>query len=184
MPALPKHGKPLIAVEAARHKKDIYGEKPLARTIAEQQAIVRAVQKHKRIWQTGSWQRSKPNFRKAAAIVRNGLIGKVTRVEVGLPANHTDFAHTAPALREKLAALPDKPTDPAKITPGTPAWNLAVSEPPPELDYETWIGPSKMEPYIQARVHMNWRWNYNTGGGQLLDWIGHHCDIAHWGLDM
>jgi len=33
-------------------------------------------------------------------------------------------------------------------------------------------------------VHMNWRWNYNTGGGQLLDWIGHHCDIAHWGLDF
>jgi predicted dehydrogenase len=39
-----------------------------------------------------------------------------------------------------------------------------------------------MEPYIQARVHMNWRWNYNTGGGQLMDWIGHHGDIAHWGL--
>jgi predicted dehydrogenase len=35
---------------------------------------------------------------------------------------------------------------------------------------------------VQARGHMNWRWNYNTGGGQLLDWIGHHCDIAHWGL--
>ena len=45
-----------------------------------------------------------------------------------------------------------------------------------------WIGPAQMEPYIEARVHMNWRWNYNTGGGQLLDWIGHHCDIAHWGM--
>jgi predicted dehydrogenase len=39
-----------------------------------------------------------------------------------------------------------------------------------------------MEPYIEPRVHMDWRWNYNTGGGQLLDWIGHHGDIAHWGL--
>jgi predicted dehydrogenase len=39
-------------------------------------------------------------------------------------------------------------------------------------------------PYIEARVHMNWRWHYNTGGGQLLDWIGHHGDIAHWGLDF
>ena len=29
---------------------------------------------------------------------------------------------------------------------------------------------------------MNWRWNYNTGGGQLMDWVGHHVDIAHWGL--
>jgi predicted dehydrogenase len=41
-----------------------------------------------------------------------------------------------------------------------------------------------MEPYIKQRVHMNWRWNYNTGGGQLLDWVGHHLDIAHWGLDF
>jgi len=39
-----------------------------------------------------------------------------------------------------------------------------------------------MEPYIEARVNKNWRWNYNTGGGQLMDWIGHHGDIAHWGL--
>ncbi len=59
---------------------------------------------------------------------------------------------------------------------------MAVSQPPAELDYETWIGPSRMEPYIKQRVHMDWRWNYNTGGGELLDWIGHHCDIAHWGL--
>jgi predicted dehydrogenase len=41
-----------------------------------------------------------------------------------------------------------------------------------------------MMPYIEARVHMNWRWHYNTGGGQLLDWVGHHCDIAHWGMDF
>ena len=60
---------------------------------------------------------------------------------------------------------------------------MTPSDPPPELDYDFWIGPSQMEPYIKGRVHMNWRWNYNIGGGQLLDWIGHHCDIAHWGLD-
>jgi predicted dehydrogenase len=41
-----------------------------------------------------------------------------------------------------------------------------------------------MEDYIEGRVHMNWRWNYNIGGGQLLDWVGHHVDIAHWGLDL
>jgi predicted dehydrogenase len=68
------------------------------------------------------------------------------------------------------------------VLPGSADWDKAVSEPPPELDYETWIGPATMEPYIRARNHMNWRWNYNTGGGQLMDWIGHHCDIAHWGL--
>lgn len=158
MIAIPDHWHALAATEAANQKKDIFGEKPLARTIAEQQAIVKAVQKNNRIWQTGSWQRSLENFRKGAEIVRNGLIGKVKHVEVGLPGGHVDFKKTK-----------DK---------------LFVSEVPKELDYEMWVGPSQMMPYIEGRLHMNWRWNYNFGGGQLLDWIGHHCDIAHWGLDF
>lgn len=58
MLAVPDTWHALVAIEAANNKKDIYGEKPLARTIAEQQAIVRAVQQNGRIWQTGSWQRS------------------------------------------------------------------------------------------------------------------------------
>jgi len=182
MLAVPDHWHALVATEAARRKLDIYGEKPLAKTIAEQQAIVQAVEKHNVIWQTGSWQRSQPTFHKAAEIVRNGLIGDVTRVEVGLPAGHHDFANTAPELLEKLSAL--QISDLSKVLPGTAAWDLAVTPPPAELDFERWIGPSKMEPYIKQRVHRNWRWNYNTGGGQLLDWIGHHCDIAHWGLDF
>ncbi|MFP5207958.1 MAG: Gfo/Idh/MocA family protein [Acidobacteriota bacterium] len=182
MIAVPDHWHALVAIEAANRKKDIYSEKPLAHTIAEQQAIVKAVERNGNIWQTGSWQRSVPNFHKAAEIVRNGLIGNVYRVEVGLPAGHHDFAGTEPELVARLAQLPGKITDPSLIVPGTPAWNLAVSDPPPELDYNMWIGPSKMEPYIRARVHRNWRWNYNTGGGQLMDWIGHHGDIAHWGL--
>lgn len=157
MLAVPDHWHALMSVEAAKNKKDIFGEKPLARTIAEQQAIVKAVQRNKCIWQTGSWQRSERNFHYGSEIVRNGLIGKLKRVEVGLPAGHADFMKTK-----------DKTT---------------ITAPPTHLDYETWIGPSKMEPYIEARVHMNWRWNYNTGGGQLLDWIGHHCDIAHWGMN-
>src|SRR5579863_2064107 len=182
MIAIPDQWHALAATEAANRKKDIYGEKPLARTIAEQQAIVRAVEKNNVIWQTGSWQRSVPNFHKAAEIVRNGLIGTVTHVEVGLPGGHHDFPGTVPALLARLSTLPEKITSPAQIVPGTPAWDLAVTEPPADFDYDTWIGPSKMEPYIQARVYQNWRWNYNTGAGQLMDWIGHHGDIAHWGL--
>ena len=157
MLALPDNWHALAATEAARQGKDIYGEKPLARTIAEQQAIVKAVQKYNRIWQTGSWQRSQDNFRIGAEIVRNGLIGKLQRVEVGLPEGHKDFAGT----KDKMSVTP----------------------PPAELDYEMWIGPAAMQDYIEARVHKNWRWDYNIGGGQLLDWIGHHCDIAHWGMD-
>jgi predicted dehydrogenase len=184
MLAVPDNWHALVSTEAANNKKDIYGEKPLARTIVEQQAIVKAVQSNKRIWQTGSWQRSQAPFRKAAEIVRNGLIGKVTHVEVGLPEGHHDFAGTSKSILNKLASLPGSPHDLSKVVPNTPAWNLAVTRPPQELDYDTWLGPARAEDYIESRVHMNWRWNYNIGGGQLLDWIGHHCDIAHWGLDF
>jgi predicted dehydrogenase len=184
MIAVPDQWHALLATAAANRKKDIYGEKPLARTIREQQAIVKAVQQNNLIWQTGSWQRSLPMFRHACEIVRNDLIGNVQRVEVGLPGGHHDFPGTVLALMKKLAALPDKITSPAQIVPGTPAWDLAVSAPPEEFDFDRWLGPSKEEPYIEQRVYQNWRWNYNTGGGQLLDWIGHHGDIAHWGLDF
>ncbi len=157
MIAIPDNWHALVATEAARTGKHIYGEKPLARTIAEQQAIVNAVKKYDVIWQTGSWQRSQSQYRMAAEFVRNGLIGKLQNLVVGLPSGHHDFAGTGSKTQ--------------------------VTAPPPELDYEMWIGPATMEDYIEARVHKNWRWNYNIGGGQLLDWIGHHCDIAHWGMD-
>jgi predicted dehydrogenase len=157
MIATPDHWHELVAVEAAKQGKDIYGEKPLGKTVAEQQAMVKAVEKNKRVWQTGSWQRSEKNFHYGAEIVRNGMIGKIKRVEVGLPSGHTDFAGT----KDKMSVTP----------------------PPARLDYNFWIGPSTMMPYIEGRIHKNWRWNYNTGGGQLMDWIGHHCDIAHWGMD-
>jgi len=182
MIAIPDQWHAIVATAAANRKKDIYGEKPLARTIHEQQAIVKAVQQNNIIWQTGSWQRSLPTFHKAAEIVRNGLIGTVTHVEVGLPGGHHDFPGTVPALMKRLAEAGIKVGSPAEIVPGTPAWDVAVTQPPPELDFDRWLGPSKSEPYIEARVYQNWRWNYNTGGGQLLDWIGHHGDIAHWGL--
>jgi predicted dehydrogenase len=161
MIAVPDHWHALAYTEAARQKKDIYGEKPLAKTVAEQQAIVRAGQQNKIIFQTGSWRRSQASYRRACEIVRNGLIGKLTRVEVGLLDGHIDF------IAQNDGADPSQ-------EPATP---------PAELDYDTWLGPSKSVPYIQARGHMNWRWNYNTGGGMLMDWIGHHCDIAHWGMD-
>ena len=182
MLAVPDHWHELVATEAARQGKDIYGEKPLAKTIVEQQHIVRAVEKHHLIWQTGSWQRSGATFRKAAEIVRNGMIGRVTHVEVGLPSGWFDFKGTAPELLEKLGQPTNNSAYFSTILPGSKDWEIAVSEPPAGFDYDKWIGPSRMEPYIKQRVHMDWRWNYNTGGGQLLDWVGHHCDIAHWGL--
>jgi len=55
---------------------------------------------------------------------------------------------------------------------------------PAGLDYDLWCGPSRMLPFHPQRLHWNWRWCLDYGGGQMMDWIGHHNDIAHWGLDM
>jgi predicted dehydrogenase len=154
--AVPDHWHGIVAVSAARAKKDIYGEKPLAHNFHEGTMIRDAVKQYDRIWQTGSWQRSKENFRKACELVRNGRIGKVTRVEVGLPEGHYDFA-------------------------GTKALT-AITAPPETLLWDRWLGPAPEAPYCPARVHKNWRWNLDYGGGQIMDWVGHHVDIAHWGM--
>jgi predicted dehydrogenase len=152
----PDHWHSIPAILAAQAKKDIFCEKPLSHTLAEGIAMVNAVQQNQRIWQTGSWQRSVLNFRWAAGLVANGQIGRIQRVEVGLPAGHSDFEKTGNQCPNGSA--------------------------PAEVDYNFWIGPAQMVPFNRCRFHKNWRWSYNTGGGQLMDWIGHHCDIAHWGL--
>lgn len=154
--AVPDQWHAILATTALAAGLDVYGEKPLTHSLKEGRALCDAVKRYGRVWQTGSWQRSEENFHRACELVRNGRIGKILRVEVGLPSGYTDFARTFG--QEKI-------------------------EPPPAgLDYDTWIGPAPWLPYCKARVHMNWRWNMNYGGGQLMDWIGHHLDIAHWGM--
>jgi len=156
--ALPDHWHSIPAIEAARAGIDIYGEKPLSHTLREGRAMCEAVKRYGRVWQTGSWQRSVEKFHRACELVRNGRIGKVKYVEVGLGRGHSDYAHT----RDKQ-------------TPG-PA--------PKELDYEFWLGPAPWARYCPARVHKNWRWVLDYGGGKVMDWVGHHLDIAHWGLGL
>ncbi len=150
----PDHWHGVISVMALDAGKDVYGEKPLTRTLKEGRAICDAVERNSSVWQTGSWQRSRHNFRHAAQIVRNGWIGEVKKVEVGLPSGY--YARKDETLQKA----------------------------PQGLDYDMWLGPAPYEPYCPARVHVNWRWHLDYGGGQLMDWVGHHVDIAHWGLGM
>jgi len=152
----PDHWHSIPAVEAANARKDIFCEKPLSKTLDEGIAMVNAAEKNHRIWQTGSWQRSDANFRQGAELVLNGYIGKVKRVEVGLPSGHADFEGTG------------------GHTPDT--------KPPEYVNYDFWVGPSAWLAFNKGHFHKNWRWNYDFGGGQLMDWIGHHNDIGHWGL--
>jgi predicted dehydrogenase len=156
--AVPDHWHAILSTTAVRAGLDVYGEKPFTHRLREGRTLCDAIQRYGRVWQTGSWQRSEDNFHRACELVRNGRVGKVLRVEVGLPSGHFDFARTFGQER--------------------------IEDPPAGLDYDTWLGPAPWSPYCKARVHMNWRWNMDYGGGQLVDWIGHHLDIAHWGLDL
>jgi predicted dehydrogenase len=155
--ALPDHWHAIPAIEAARAGLDIHGEKPLTHNLAQGRALCDAVKNYSRIWQTGSWQRSVTNFHRACELVRNSFVGKIIRVEVGLGGGFSDYAKTR-----------------GQETPG-PA--------PVELDYNRWLGPAPWAPYCPARVHKNWRWHLDYGGGRIMDWVGHHVDIAHWGMD-
>ena len=144
---------------AARAGKDIFGEKPLSHSLVEGRAMCDAIKKYDRVWQTGSWQRAQSHFRFACELVLNGCIGKIHTVEVGLPSGMGDFGEGTMG----------------KETPETP---------PETLDWDRWLGPAPSSPYCPARVHKTWRWVMDHGGGQLMDWVGHHVDIAHWGLGM
>lgn len=153
----PDHWHAVIAVAAAKAGKDIYGEKPFSHSLREGRAMCDAIERYGRVWQTGSWQRSETRFRFACELVLNGRIGRVRHVDVGLPEGFS--------------------TDGGEE-------GETVTKPPPELDYDFWLGPAPYADYVPARVHWNWRWNLEYGGGQLLDWVGHHVDIAHWGLGL
>ena len=83
----PDHWHAQIGVDAVRAGKDVYLQKPASLTIAEGRALSNAVQASGRILQIGSQQRSTAQFRYAAELVRNGRIGDLQRVEVGLPGD-------------------------------------------------------------------------------------------------
>lgn len=153
--ATPDHWHALCTHEALQAGKDVYCEKPITHLFAEGQAIVAEVEKQKAVFQTGSQQRSDPLFQKLVELVRNGVIGDVQSVEVGLP----------PGYRK-------------------PMGSTEVVRPRSGLDYEFWCGPSPQLPLMQATHHRWWRGHRAFGGGVLMDWIGHHNDIAHWAIGM
>jgi len=154
--ALPDHWHTIPAVAAAQAGLDIYGEKPLSRSIRESRAICDAVKRYGRIWQTGSQQRSSENFRFACELVRNGVIGKVHTVEVGLPNGPSTGPRQPLPVPEHLD------------------WNMWLG-PAPWRPFTN---------FGRGGPHWDWRWIMDYSCGQLTDWAGHHIDIAHWGLDL
>ena len=152
--ATPDHWHALITVDACKAGKDVYCEKPLTLTIAEGRKMVEVARAQKRIVQTGSQQRSGKDFLLACELVRNGRLGKLQKVLVGLPG--ANF---------KGPPVPD-------------------AEPPAYLDYDFWLGPAPKRPYNEKRVHYNFRFFWDYSGGQMTNFGAHDLDIAQWGLGM
>lgn len=152
----PDHWHAILAVAAAKAGKDIYCQKPLSLTIAEGRAMSDAVRDAGVVFQTGSQQRSDSNFRRACELVRNGRIGDLRRVKVGMPSGRPDYGKTAD--QHAPQAVPDG------------------------FDYDFWLGPAPEADYCPARVGVNFRWIFAYSGGQVTDWGGHHPDCAQWGM--
>lgn len=158
--ATPDHWHASIGILAAKAGKDIYCEKPLTQTIHEARALVKTVRKHRRVFQVGSMQRSSREFRRACQLVRNGAIGTIQEIQVGVggPGRWCD--------------LPGQPAEPGLD------WNLWLG-PAPWREYNAELSPRGVHTHFP-----NWRSYREYGGGMITDWGAHHFDIAQWALGM
>jgi len=158
--ATPDHWHAIICIEALKNGKDVYCEKPLTHNVHEAKELIKAVDKYKRILQTGSMQRSAREFRVACELVQNGVIGKISHVECQFGS-------------------PGKPYDLKKedMEPGLD-WNMWCG-PGPLVDYNPILAPRGIHTHFP-----HWRHYKEFGGGAVTDWGAHHLDIAQWGLGM
>lgn len=155
----PDHWHSHIAVHAVNAGKDVYLQKPASLTIADGRALSDAVQRTGQILQIGSQQRSWEQFRIACELVRNGRIGKLKEVYVGLPGDPSG---------EKQVAMP---------VPKNLDYDMWLG-PTPEVYYtEKRVHPN------QGYGRPGWLRCEQFGAGMITGWGAHHIDTAHWGMD-
>ncbi len=158
--ATPEHWHALMAIEAARQRKDMYIEKPLSMSVAESKAVRDAVNRYDVVFQFGTQQRSYEKFRFACELVRNRRIGKL---------------HTIIVSSHSSITCPNQPTEPVPDKK--------------EFDYDMWLGPAPLAPYSYERCASRdmgtmgmWTFIYDYSlGGLSGAWGIHHIDIAQWG---
>ena len=151
------HAKP--AIEAAQAGKDIYLEKPTSLTIAEGRAMSDAIMRTGRILQIGTQQRSWEQFRVACELVRNGRIGELRTVQIGLPGDP-----------------PGKP-EPEMPVPRNLNYEMWLGSTPYVYYTENRVHPQK------GYDRPGWLRCEQFGAGMITGWGHHHIDIAHWGMD-
>jgi len=155
--ATPDHWHTMIAVFAMKAGKDVICEKPTL-TLEEGRLLSDTQKKTQRVFQTASENRSEARYQYMVNCARNGVLGELRHIKVLLPPGNT--AARSISKEEQ------------------PNWEPA--DPPPGFNYDLWLGPAPVKPYIQMRSHYNWRWNFDYSGGVLTDWGAHLINIAQW----
>jgi predicted dehydrogenase len=155
----PDHQHAILAVDAVHAKKDVYLQKPASLTIAEGRAMSNAVMASGQILQVGSQQRSWKQFHRACELVRNGRIGEIKHVEIGLPGDPSG---------------PDAPAMPIPPNLNYDAWLGST----PEVYY------TEMRVHPQDGFSRpGWLRCEQFGAGMITGWGAHHVDTAHWGMN-
>ena len=154
----PDHWHTIIAIAAVQAGKDVYLQKPASLTIAEGRALRDAVQRSGRIFQIGSQQRSSVQFRYAAELVRNGRIGQLKTVQVGLPGD------------------PSGPVEPEMPVPRNLNYDMWIGSTPMVYYTENRVHPQN------GYGRPGWLRCEQFGAGMITGWGAHHIDSAHWGM--
>jgi myo-inositol 2-dehydrogenase/D-chiro-inositol 1-dehydrogenase len=156
----PDHQHAQLALAAVLAGKDVYLQKPFTMTHAEGVLLRDAVAKAGRIFQVGSQQRSWEQFRQACELVRSGRVGKVKRVEIGLPMD------------------PTKPDDPEQPVPKNLNYDAWLGPTPVVYYTEQRVHPKS------GYDRPGWLRNDAYCLGMITGWGSHHFDTMHWALDV
>jgi predicted dehydrogenase len=156
--ATPDHWHAYMTVEACKAGKDVYVEKPICCVVDEGVKMVQAARKYSRVVQAGTMQRSAKHFQQAVDIVKSGDLGDITFVRTWNYGNEPQQGWGNP---------PD-------------------SDPPPELDWDMWLGPAPKRQFNvnrfgvdpKDRYFSNFRWFWDYAGGMMTDWGVHWLDIV------
>lgn len=166
--ATPDHWHALNTIHACQAGKDVYCQKPLAYTISEGLAMVKAVRENRRILQVGSQQRSSAEFQKAIALVQSGAIGHIDQIyaRVGEPPKPLDLPEMAIPSNLNFNA-----------------WMGPLND--PKVHYHPDLCPPiSVDPEVNEKLWGAWRWYQETGNGYTADWGAHMFDIAQAAIGM
>jgi predicted dehydrogenase len=147
----PDHWHAIQTIDACNAAKDVYVEKPLSITIREGRAMVEAARRNRRVVQVGTHRRSSALYGQLAELIEAGKIGKVT---------------VSRAYRLSNMA----PTGIGKQAP---------KDPPPDLDWDLWLGPRPQRPYQDNIAPYKFRW-WDLYSSQMANWGVHYLDAIRW----